>query len=351
MLPIRTNIEDVTAVCGFLATRPTGATVKEARAVIDSKHLDGRKLSGLETWGLIEQQDDKLKITHTGRELIRDGGKNRAAVLGGILRGIPPYYAIVERVGHQSMSSITSTEVAAIWHDHFKEEVSTSDDTLNNQAVCFFHVAAGANLGSLTIGRKGAETRFDFDAQSVQRFINGLDTGVSTESTASEKLDERNTPASEEPQTPKSDLGQAIFVAHGKKKEPLEQLKSILTEFKIPHTVAVDEPHLGRPISAKVREIMQNCNCAIFIFTADEEFRTPQGETIWRPSENVVYELGAASYLYGTRIVILKQEEVSFPSDFKDLGYISFREGDLKGQSMEILKELIGLQILKVTPN
>src|SRR5262249_45491162 len=43
-LPIRTGPADIEAICGYLITKPTGATPAEARAVLDDKALDGRKL-------------------------------------------------------------------------------------------------------------------------------------------------------------------------------------------------------------------------------------------------------------------------------------------------------------------
>jgi len=132
----------------------------------------------------------------------------------------------------------------------------------------------------------------------------------------------------------KKELGQGIFIAHGKNKKPLEQLKKILDQFRVPYKVAVDEPNLGRPIGAKVKEIMGSCNCAILIFTADEEFIDKNGNSVWRPSENVVYELGASGYLYGSRIVILKEEEVQFPTNFQDLGYISFAKDQLEAKEL-----------------
>lgn len=144
-------------------------------------------------------------------------------------------------------------------------------------------------------------------------------------------------------------MGQGIFIAHGKNKKPLEQLKKILEQFKIPYKVAIEEPSLARPISSKVREIMHSCNCAILIFTADEEFQGKEGNTVWRPSENVVYELGAAAYLYDNRIVIMKEEEVNFPSNFRDIGYITFKKDQLDAKTMDIFKELIGFGILKIS--
>ena len=94
---------------------------------------------------------------------------------------------------------------------------------------------------------------------------------------------------------------------------------------------------------------MRECTSAIFIFTKDEETKDGEGDTVYRPSDNVVYELGAASTLYGKKIVIFKEEGVTFGSDFKDLGYISFETDKLDAKTMELMKELVRFEILKVS--
>lgn len=143
-----------------------------------------------------------------------------------------------------------------------------------------------------------------------------------------------------------------VFIAHGKNRVPLDQLKRTLDQFKVKYAVAVDEPNRGRPISKKVAELMENeCSSGIFIFTADERFlREKDGvtEEIWRPSENVVFELGAASILYDNRIVIFKEKDVSFPSDFSDLGYIEFEKDQLVAEMGNLFSELVSLDILEV---
>ena len=71
-------------------------------------------------------------------------------------------------------------------------------------------------------------------------------------------------------------------------------------------------------------------------------------EKMWRPSENVVYELGAASMLYYNRIVIFKEKAVSFPSDFSDLGYIEFKKDQLVAEIGNLFSELVELDFLEV---
>jgi hypothetical protein len=62
----------------------------------------------------------------------------------------------------------------------------------------------------------------------------------------------------------------------------------------------------------------------------------------------VVYELGAASVLYDRRIVIFKDRRVTFPSDFSDLGYIEFDEGQFGEKIGDLFSELVALDILEV---
>jgi hypothetical protein len=61
-----------------------------------------------------------------------------------------------------------------------------------------------------------------------------------------------------------------------------------------------------------------------------------------------VYERGAASILYENRIVIVKEKGVSFPSEFRDLGYIEFEEDQLVAELGALFSELVGLDILEV---
>lgn len=124
----------------------------------------------------------------------------------------------------------------------------------------------------------------------------------------------------------------------------------LLTTFQIPHKVVVEEANLGRPIPQKVKETIEECGSAILIFTRDDKFFDEGGKEIWRPSENVIHELGATSFVYGDRIVIFKEKGLHFPTNFESIGYIEFESDDLTARTADLLKELIGFGLVKVTP-
>ncbi len=141
----------------------------------------------------------------------------------------------------------------------------------------------------------------------------------------------------------------AIFVGHGGNKLPMEQLVKILNEYGIPHRVAVEEPNRARPIPQKVAETMRECGAAILVFTADKEYFDAEGNSIWRPSENVSHELGAASVLYGERIVVFKEKGIELPSNFSSVGYIEFEKDKLGDKGIELFRELVSMKILSVS--
>ena len=139
-----------------------------------------------------------------------------------------------------------------------------------------------------------------------------------------------------------------FFIAHGKNHRPLAQLKALLDEWNVAYKVVQDEPHAGRPISKKVADTMKECTAGIFIFTTEDGNTDEAGKPLPQPNLNVVFELGAASLLYGRKIVIFKQSGVTFPSDFSDLGWISFDGDDLHSATGSLLKELIGLGAIRI---
>ena len=143
-------------------------------------------------------------------------------------------------------------------------------------------------------------------------------------------------------------LNKKIFIGHGKNLDTLKQLKETLDKFKIPYNVAIDEPNQGMPISDKISKLMIECTSAIFLFTKDDEIKDSDGNTIYRPSMNVVYELALASHLYKNKIVIFKEEGVSLGSDFSNLGYIPFKNNEINMKDADLIKELIEFGLFTV---
>ena len=170
-----------------------------------------------------------------------------------------------------------------------------------------------------------------------------------TEATAADDVGEQEPEPPQPPVSPTPQRPRAIFLGHGKKKGPLEKLQKVLTTFQIPYKVSVEEANLARPIPQKLKDTMALCGSAILIFTCDEKLCDEDGNVIWRPSENVIHELGAASYAYEDRVVIFKEKGLHLPTNFQSIGYIEFEEDSIEAKTTDLLKELVGFGLVKIT--
>ena len=66
-LPQYGSGEDIATLTRYLKSKPTGATVTEARKTLGDAVMDGRKLAPLQELNLIKEVDDRLTLTPTGR--------------------------------------------------------------------------------------------------------------------------------------------------------------------------------------------------------------------------------------------------------------------------------------------
>lgn len=348
-LPIRTTLEDIDAVCGYLITKPTGATVPEARAVVDRKYLDGRKLSALKFWGLIEEHERKIRITDSGRQYVRDLGAHRSAVMRDVVRWTPAYSAVVERAAHRNETTLTAAEVGAHWYEHFGDDVAESDKILNDQAVCFFQIAQGADLGVLVIGRSGKPTRFDFDSKSTRAFVGEMNGDRSeqvpsvpfTEEGAKElELENTEIPVEIGVNRVTTPTGSnRVFITHGKNLTILNQVKQIVTFGKFEPVVAMEHETLAKPVPAKVMDDMRTCSAAVIHVSADRVLYDEEMNEVRSINENVLIEIGAAMALYEDRFILLVEEGVKLPSNLQGLYECRYQGDELSGAATMKLLE------------
>lgn len=332
-LPARTTVEDIDVVCRYLSTKPIGATLAEARAVVNKRHLDGRKLAALRFWGLIEDGNNRLKLTDKGRRSIENSGAYQSEVFREVIRGIKPYFSLVERASFRSEDSISATEVARHWYENFKDEVGDSERGLNLQAICFFHFAEGADVGKLTIGRKGQPTRLDFNNEVVSKFFEAPSTNIqvplpmkeSTQVTDSVDSPEKADVPSEEP---KVNDGMAlpnenrVFITYRRNDDLLRQVNQIVTFGKYEPVNAEECESNGQPNLQTTLKAMRSCNAGIIQVSSDNVL----GDV----------EIGAALALYGDRLILLVEEGINLPEHLQELCACRYSQGKL--DVMELLE-------------
>lgn len=345
-LPIRTTVADIEAICGYLVTKPTGATLAEAKAVLDTAVLDGRKLNAYKTWKFVEESANKLRITERGRLIARSNGTKKVDALRAAIKDCPPYQGAIERAKHRQELSVTASDLGAYWYDHYGDEASDSDKILNDQAVCFFQLAEGADLGQLIVGRRGQPTRFEFDAGNIDAFLEIED---SFEEPPSDQLLE-NTDIEEAANPGDSGVhpnqvqyckpgNNRVFITHGKNHKILEQLKDIVAYGKFEPVVAQDRETAAKPVPDKVMDEMRECSAAVIHVSVEKVLYDKEGNEYPQLNGNVLIEIGAAMALYGKKFILLVEDGATLPSNLQGLYECRYSGDELSGAAtMKLLK-------------
>lgn len=120
---------------------------------------------------------------------------------------------------------------------------------------------------------------------------------------------------------------QRVFIAHGKKREIVDQLKDLVTFGKFIPVVAQEHETPSKPVPDKVLEDMRSCFAGIIHVASEDELLDREGNVHHKINENVLIEIGAAMALYKRNFILLVQKGIHLPSNLQGL-YLCEYEGE-----------------------
>jgi hypothetical protein len=110
-----------------------------------------------------------------------------------------------------------------------------------------------------------------------------------------------------------------VFLAHGKNKRLLDQVKQLVEFGRFEPVVADERESTAIPVPEKVIDSMHGCQAAIIIVSADEKFTDADGKETYKVNENVLIEIGAATVLYRKKVILLWDKRIPVPSNLQGL--------------------------------
>ncbi|MCJ7577957.1 MAG: nucleotide-binding protein [candidate division Zixibacteria bacterium] len=359
-LPRFATIEDINAIIDFLKTKIAGIEIDEAKKVINRTLLDPRKIPTYTMLGLVSKEGTKIKLTESGRDYSRKSDEGKKSIIRKAIRQIAPYNAALEWVFHNNYEEINSDDLAAYWHDNFRDEIGTTNpQTIKETVTCFFHICHAAGLGQCTIGRKGQSTRLAIDKDPLSEYINFIAPTLSEKEADKEAKIEEPVRQPDVKTAEKDALEKTVdietglievqrrvdtkkprvFISHGRNMEIVDQITMMLDLAELEYEIAVKEETPAIPVPEKVLSSMKRCNSAIICVTADEDEKLPDGT--YKINQNVLIEIGAAFVLYDKKVILLWDKRLPVPSNLQGLYRCEFSGVELSWSiGMKIMKAI-----------
>ena len=134
-------------------------------------------------------------------------------------------------------------------------------------------------------------------------------------------------------------LGNRVFITHGKNKDIVEQIKEILTFGKFAPVVSIEKEAVAKPVPDKVLDDMRSCFAGIVHVSTDQKLMNTDGNEVIVLNPNVLIEIGAAMALYRRRFVLLVERGVTLPSNLQGLYEVRYEGSKLDYEAtMKLLK-------------
>jgi hypothetical protein len=171
--PIKTTIEDIDALFGYLKGQVGWVPIDKIRRTIDSKYSDNRKLDACKYLGLIERDGTNVKLSDSGHKYARGDEATRAEMMRAAIRQTLLYFQTLEWIHHGKRNEPNKTDVGNYWHDNQQDELDgAKDSALTDAVVFFFRVADAADLGQFVSAGRGRPVTFlRVNLDAVAQFV------------------------------------------------------------------------------------------------------------------------------------------------------------------------------------
>ena len=311
-LPVLATAADVREVIRFLKHHPEGITTVQAADAFRKRIFDARKVSAYEFWKIIARSGDRLKLTPLGWELAQCLNPE-AKVYRTVLRNNATYHGGLEWIQAQELELVTHLDIGEFWREHHSHVLQgDSEEQLEAYAASFFHICHEAEVGTLTVGRKGQPTRLHINPEELDSYL----TGIEPAQTEPEKLVTRGTPAS----------SLRVFISHPATPALVKHITNGL-ELADLQFETIDRASIEWTID-KTLAVLKQCEAGVIVITEDKR------------SDLLLIQLGAALVQFGPRLLLVAKKGVALSPDFNTAARCDVEDEITWNSGLELMKAL-----------
>jgi CAP12/Pycsar effector protein, TIR domain len=328
LLPTLATTGDAREVVKFLKKRPIGVTMVEAMNADQRRIFEPRKVSAYEFWGLVSRNGERLKLTPFGLELARRL-EPEIRIYRAIIESTPPYRSALEWASQKNLEALMHGDVAHYWQLYHRQALGEYDERMIEAAVLsFFYVCQAAELGTVTIGKRGQRARLRVERDELVGYLKSGPTRFVVPAASGEKDEMSTATVTRGPaQTAASSgieaaEGRRILIsgAHGAK--AIEQIKVILELVNCEAEIVQRAQQGMSPVDEILAASMRRSHAAIILVSDGDFVENQNGD--YALGQDILVLIGAALVLYDRRVALVWDDRFTLPANLRGLDHCTF---------------------------
>lgn len=320
VMPILATPNDLRDLIRFLKQKPDGVSIVEALGEIKKRILEPEKIQAYERWGIVIVNENRLQLSPLGWEFAQKLA-SEAASFCAVLDSIKPYRAMLELAQKQQLNLLMEADVAKFWRSAFPEFIQLlAPREVESGIVSFLHLCHAAELGSLTIGKRGQPARLRIDIEALNAYLSSsLQPALALAAVGSNANHKH--------------VGEKIRVSISLSTDnsfvtPLLKLFSLL---QIEGEIIRREQQETLINSARNFAALRSCNAGILVLTLADCVQPQTGEFELSPEAQM--EISAAYLFYDRKIVLLHDARIQIPISWQGIRRCEFSESGISWEN------------------
>ncbi|HVQ38233.1 MAG TPA: hypothetical protein VMS31_11910 [Pyrinomonadaceae bacterium] len=178
-MPVLTSANDVREFVQYLKRRSAGVVIAAELDRSRRRLFDENKIASYRALGITTEENGLLTLSPLGWEFAKRL-EPEAQGFRNLLKRSTPYWSAVTWMHEKNLDVVTTTELQAFWESSVQFLEPGNTESMRAAAVSFFSLCQAAELGTVTLGKRGHITRLCLDHEEMTKlFERGSEPGIS----------------------------------------------------------------------------------------------------------------------------------------------------------------------------
>ncbi len=157
--PRLATANDVRELVQYLKRNPEGVNLYDVPQPLKKRIFYPTKIAAYESWGVVNVRRDRIALTLLGWEFARSL-EPEARAYRDLIKGTALYRGALTWIQQYDIDLLTQDDLANYWQNNYSWALGCSDEKeVASVVITFFHLCQAAELGTLTIGKRGQPGR------------------------------------------------------------------------------------------------------------------------------------------------------------------------------------------------
>lgn len=339
-MPFAVSAEDLRDVIQFFKKSPAGIKLTKDFQLAHKRVFEEKKIRAYEILGVIARNDQTIKLTARGWQFLKIL-QPEICIFRHLLQTYFPYVEGLKWIFESKKELVTVEDIAAFWEREKIPDFKGEKNVYREAGVSFFHLCQAADLGTMTLGKRGHVTRIMLNRSELAFFLKSK---IQTSDDSSLSITEQGS-GSFLPQLQSADdyLEQSlmkekfsVLVSINQDSVLANQIKTAFDLGGVECVIVERGETETTPLDKNFKQAMKKCQAGCIVIGKSD--LSPAADKSHRLKDNLLYELGASYLCFEENLVLLSPPGLKLP---ESLQAVTNFEVNGDGLTWEIGSELV----------